>query len=369
MMATVTFRRNNASVTVDVWASRTWQLPVTGEPGSAEIRLPYTSAAASQTYIDDDGGSWIEIASEGGCGRWVGIIRELEYSESEVRVSAAQPWVIFGDRIMHTEVTYRYTTPIGYLVLMVLREVLPGLPWFWVDTSKLDLGSDVLLTGYQFSGQDAWSVLTDLMEQALNELWIDPETGRVSWRGAMSGDLRAPAALIAGGNFRNWQYRAVGDRVSEVTVKRGRTRYSVYSGSAAVAYPGQKMITAATGQNLHRTASEELTRSSGATLTVSGGVTSDLWSIREGMFPTVVLPQAGFSGREHPCRVLARTVSDDSPLMTLGLQIIDPLIGVRVAPPMRAGSQATAGAKGKGSFAQRQRATARYAWNRWLREA
>lgn len=367
MMATMTFSRNNVSITVDAWARRTWQLPVTGEPGTAEIRLPYSSPAASATYIDDEGNSWVEIASEGGCGRWIGIIRELVFEESEIRLTAEQPWGILGDRVMPVDYTNYGKVPAGYYVQEILLATLPGVPWFWWD--DLDLGSDPIIQSLEYTGQDAWGLLLDLMDQALCELQIDAETGQIRWRGALAGDQRAPENLIAGGNFHSWRYRVVGSRVAEVAVKRGRERYWQRSGTAAARYPGQKVVTASTGQNLHTVAADELTRSTGATLAVEGGVPSSLWSMREGMFPTVVIPQAGFGGREHACRVLARTVTDDSDLMTLGLQVIDPVVGIRVAPPMRAGGQATAGTKGRGSFAQRQRADRRYAWNAWLRNA
>lgn len=366
-MATITFRRNSASITVDAWASRTWQLPVTGEPGRAEIRLPHTSPAASATYIDDEGNSWLEIASEGGCGKWIGIIRELQFGESDIRIIVEQPWGLFGDRVIPVDYTRYDRLPAGYYVQEILLATLVGVPWFWWST--FDYGSDPIIQSLEYVGQDAWGLLLDLMDQALCELQIDAETGQIRWRGALAGDQRAQQALIAGGNFLGWSYRVVGSRVAEVSVKRGRERYWARSGTAAARYPGQKIVTASFGQDLATVANDELARATGATLTIEGGVPASLWSLREGMFPTVFVPQAGFGGREHPCRVLARTISDDSELMMLGLQVLDPVVGVRVPPPMRSGGQATAGSKGKGSFAQRQRADRRFAWNSHLRES
>ena len=368
-MAAVTFRRNASSRMVDAWCERTWQIPATGDAGEAVIRLPYSSAAASTTYIDPAGGSWVEIANEGGCGAWIGIIREIQYNTAEIQLTCAQPWVLFGDRILHWETTQRHAAPVGYLAGKILREAMSGLPWFW-ERYLPGEATDPMIRNYEFNGQDAWSALQDLMDQCNSELIIDAETGEVTWGGALSGDLRQTTLLIADGNLRNWSYRASGQqRAAEVMVKRGNERFSLYSGAGAVAYPGQVTVTAATGQSLYNVAAAELPRRAGAAISISGAVTSDLWTIRERDFVRVIVSQAGFSGKEHPCRVLGRRVSDDSPLMQLTLQVIDESVGVRVAPPMRGGSTGTSGAKGRGSFAQRQRAAQRAGWHAWLRDS
>ena len=365
-MGAVAFRRNVSSRMVDAWCERSWSLPSTGDVGSARIRLPYTSPAASAAYIDPDGGSWVEIADEGGCGRWLGIVREIQYGATEIELTAYQPAILLGDRVLHWETTFRHTTNAGYVVGRILREVLPGLPFLWSRYTPAD-GSDPPLRGYSLSGQDAWSALLDLMELSQSELFVDSETGEVTWEGVLAGDLRNTTTLIDGGNLRNTIYRVSGEqRAGEVVVKRGTERFILQSGTSTIGYPGQVTVTADAGQSLYVIGADELTRRAGASITVGGAVPASLWSIRERDFVRILMPAARFGGAEHPCRVLARSRSDDSDLMDLTLQIINESVGVRVAPPMRASSTSKAGAKGRGSFAQQQRAGHRAWWKTWL---
>ncbi|MBV6425170.1 MAG: hypothetical protein NAOJABEB_02984 [Steroidobacteraceae bacterium] len=366
-MASVVFRRNASSAYADCYAERTWQIPATGDVGQATIELPYSSAAAASSYIDPAGGSWVEIADEGGVGRWVGIVREINYDATSLSLSLAQPWVMLGDRVLRSETTYRQAMPVGYLAGIVLREGLAGLPWLW--SRYLPSAAGPLIRNYSVNGQDVWSALLDLMDQSQAEVCIDAETGEVTWNGALAGDLRQTTLLVADGNFRDWSYRTNGtERAAEVIVKRGSSRLSVYNGTVAKGYPSQVMVTADDGQSLYGVAQAELARRSSVNVTVTGGVPSDLFGIRERDFVRVLLPQANLGGVEHVCRVLSRTVSDDSALMALGLQVIDEALGVIVAPPMRGASSGASGASGRGSFAQRQRATARQAWRVWLND-
>lgn len=360
------FRRNNATRYADAWCERSWSLPATGDPGTASIRLPYSAAAASSTYINPEGGSWLEIADEGGCGKWVGIVRDLTFNTDEVRISAIQPWAILSDRILHWERTYAHAVATGYIAAQVLTEALSGLPWFWHRYLGAAETIGPIVRGYEVNGQDAWSALTDMMELSGDEIIINAETGEVTWGGPLAGDLRQTTNLIADGNLRNWSYRANGSkRVSEVMVKRGTERYSVYSGATAAVYPGQATITAEDGLRMPELAAQELIRRQGVSIGITGAVGPELYSLRERDFPRVVVPRGRFTGAEHPCRLLSRSLSDDGPLMTLGLQVIDEAIGVRVTPPMRGGGASTFAGKGRGSFVQRQKSSNRILWDVW----
>jgi hypothetical protein len=274
--------------------------------------------------------------------------------------------VIFGDRVMQVETAYKEALPAGTIAWRVIRDAIAGVPWFW--ERYLPAESDRTIRGYEIDGQDCWSILQDLMDRSMSELVIDAETGEVKWLGAFAGDLRNTTLLIAGGNLQEWDYQASGEsRVCEVTVKRGRERYRLADGNAALAYPGQAMITAEGGQSLYYLAALELAQRKSAAAMVAGGVGSALWHLRERDFVRVIVPQARFHGAEHPCRILARSLSDDSALMRLELQVIDEAAGVR-QPPMRAGGGRSSGPKGRGSWAQRFRSTQRQTWGNWLRD-
>jgi hypothetical protein len=197
---------------------------------------------------------------------------------------------------------------------------------------------------------------------------IDAETGEVKWLGAFAGDLRNTTLLIAGGNLKEWEYESSGEsRVGEVIVKRGNQRFRLADGNAALAYPGQVMITVETGQSMYYLAAVELAQRRRANSMISGGVESSLWHLRERDFIRVIVPQARFHGAEHPCRILGRSLSDDDGLMRLQLQPMDEGSGIE-KPPMRGGGRRTSGHKGRGSWAQRMRSTQRQTWHQWLRD-
>ncbi len=352
----------------EAWCQREWTLAALGEPGTATVELPYSEPAASATYIDPAGRSWLEIVGVGNCGGWVGVIDQPQFDVDRLVITARQPWVLLASRVMHWETTFRHPTTPGYIAGRVLREALSGLPWFNTRYLPSD-GSDAPLRNYQFSGQDAWSILVELMEQSSSELWIDATSGDVRWMGALAGPGQVGTPLVADGNLLQWSYESKGsNRAAEVVVKRGTERYALSDGAAALSQPSQVTITAEAGASLYVTARDELLRRAGPQVVVRGGVEPALWSIREGMFAQVYLPGVGFSGRSHTCRVLRRQLSDDSELMLLELQAIEPTVGVRVAPPARATSSGNAGARPRGSFRQRIRASERRAHNTWLRE-
>jgi hypothetical protein len=334
----------------------------------ATVTLSYSDPAASAAYIDPAGGSWLEIVGAGGCGGWVGVIDQPQFDVDRLVITARQPWVLLSGRVMRWETIFRHPTSPGYIAGRVLREALSGIGWFNTRYLPAD-GSDAPLRNYQFTGQDAWSILVELMEQSTSELWIDAENGDVRWMGALAGPGQLAIPLVADGNLLQWVYQSSGDDwAAEVVVKRGTERYSLSDGGATLSRPAQVTITTEAGASLYLAARDELLRRTNPRVTVRGGVGPELWNIREGMFAQVYLPGVGFGGRRHTCRVLRRQLSDDNELMQVEMQAIEPAVGVRVAPPERATSGGNAGARPRGSFRQRLRANERRAHNTWLRE-
>lgn len=367
-MGVVIFRRGTSFAYDDAWCERTWMLPSTGEVGTGRIRLPYSSTAASSTYIDPDGGSSVEIISEANCGTWRGIITEINYDNTMIEIAIAQPHILLGRRIIHWEGAQIHPLPISSIVRKVFRETLPGIPGLWCKTYPTG-SNDPLMRGYQYSGQDAWSVLVEMMENSSSEIFIDADTGEITWEGAMCGDILTEP-LIADGNLHDWRYRAlVSSRTSEVTVKTGTHRYTTSNGTSAIAYPAQSIVTSGVSMILASSAEAELLRGSGAQVVVEGSVDVELWHLRERQIARVAFPQAGFTGEEHPCRILGRSLSEDSSRMRLILQVIDENADMQqVSPAMRSGSSRTQGARGRGSYASQQVAARRSAWFSFLKD-
>ena len=358
-----TFQRGSASISADVSVDRAWALPSTGQPGQATIRVPYSSVAASATYIRDDGGSWVEVASVGGCGKWIGIVRKVQHGDVEYVITAEQPWTLLRDQIIHVSRTNIHSASFGTIALVVLREALSGLPWFYMGA--FDEGSDPLTQGYSMDG-DAWSILTNLMDQGVNELFINAETGYVTWGGALAGAQLVATELFAGGNFHGAAPALDGTQVaSEVMATRGEEHHSVYSGTAAGVYPGKVVVSVSSGGSLERAARAELTQRSKAAVSLAGGVGTELWSIRERNYVNVSVPIVNFTGRSYLCRVLARSIEESANLMQLSLQVIEPSIGVRVAPPSRGGggSIRMSTNKWRGSFRQRNQSVLARVWS------
>lgn len=364
-MGTIIFRRNTDVRFADAWAERTWKIPATGEAGSATIVLPYSSPAASSTYIDPEGGSYVEIASEGDCGKWRGIVTEIEYDTSTIRLSAAQPQMILGRRIMHFEGNVRHAVSLDAIVSKVLREALPGFPLLWCRYYP-NGGNDPVIRNYGFSGQDAWSIILEMMDQGNSELFVDGETGEVTWRGGLAGNQYG-GNLFSGSTLLNWRYRvSVMNRISEVTVKAGAHRHIVSDGGAAKSFPAQAIITSGAAASIGLSAELELLRSSTAQVAVEGSVPPSKWSLREGNTVRVVVSEGRFSGAEHPCRIIGRTLSDDSSLMGVELQVINENLGATTPPPARGGSATNSGALGRGSFSQRMSSSSRRSWMTYL---
>jgi hypothetical protein len=199
---------------------------------------------------------------------------------------------------------------------------------------------------------DAWGGLTALMDASDGELHI-ATGGEIEWCGPLANASRYDVLLVEGSGFQDVTYTtSIQNRVSEVTSGEGPSEFTARSGDAALdGWPAQ-----ATVDGNAATAQRELEARSQSSITISGGVTSGHWSIRERDFVQVLIPRAGFGGRMHRCRVLARSLADGDHLMRLELQVMQPVApttitsagaGARQRPPMRAASDLSAG-----SFAQ-----------------
>lgn len=328
-MARVRFQRGTSVIVVDAPAERTWRLPSAGTAGMARILLSRRCAAASSTYINPDGGSPVTIIGEGGSGDWDGVITNLAYTESGIEVVAYQPWVILNRRISQRQGEIVNVTP-GFIATLALRDALAGVGGLQIDGDPYECGAPNI--SFAFSGQDAWSIISSLMQLSDGELHIDATTGDAAWCGPLAYASRYDTLLVAGGNLRGATYRAdVQNRVSEVTAVAGTARYTVRRGdTAADGWAAQTSVTAESSLMLAQTANAEIDRRSSGANVIEGGVGSDLWDIRERMFVRVIDPRAGFTGRTHTCRVLARTLTDGADVMGLTLQVIEPVVGTPV---------------------------------------
>jgi len=359
LMAACTFTNGTASITVDVPASREWRVATTGSVGQATMTLLRSSPAATSTYIDPDGGSIVSIASQGGCGIWRGVILPIAYDGATIQMTALQMGAILGRRIM-TRSTAVTNVTAGYVVSVILREALAGVGGLAVTAGSFE-GGDHIAT-YALDGQDAWGALTEMMNQSDGEIDINAETGEIIWIGSLAAAPRYDPLLIAGGNLRDVSYQTdATNRLAEVVATFGNERYTARRGeTAAGGWPAQARVAAKTGgPGLIAAATAELEQRALPAVSISGSVTSADWAIRERQYVRVIVPWARFTGATHVCRVLARSVDDSSPLMTLQLQVIPEVAattvtsgaGARVRPPQRTGPDRLH----SGSFAQQFR--------------
>jgi hypothetical protein len=177
-------------------------------------------------------------------------------------------------------------------------------------------------------------------------------TGICEWAGPLVG-RRYDVLLVEGGNFHEVRYgTSTQDRVAQVTAGDGPDQYTARRGDAAVG----NWSAQATIDGSASAAQRELEARSSPVVTISGGVTSEYWDIREHDYISVLVPRAGRTGRIHRCRVLARSLADGDRLMRLVLQVIRPVptalitgsgAGARQRPPQRPSSDGA-----MGTFAQ-----------------
>jgi len=323
------------------------------------MTLPRSSPAATATYIDPDGGSIVSIASQGGCGTWRGVILPIDYDGVTIQLTALQMGAILGRRILTRSAVVANVTA-GYVVSVILREALAGVGGLGVTHGPFEGGDHV--ASYSLDGQDAWGALSEMMDQSDGEIHINADTGEIIWVGSLAASPRYDPLLIAGGNLRDVSYQTdATNRLAEVVATFGDERYTARRGeTAAGGWPTQARVSSETGgAGMIAAATAELEQRTLPAVSISGSVTSAHWAIRERQYVRVIVPWARFTGATHVCRVLARSISDDSPLMPLELQVIPevaattvvPGAGARVRPPQRTGPDRLH----SGSFAQQFR--------------
>lgn len=336
-MALCRFTNGANTIAVDAPAEREWAAVVTGRAGTATITLPRSSPAARSTYIDPEAGSTVRIAGQGGCGDWFGPVTGLAFEDGVIRVTAMQPWQVLGKRLVERPLALVNVTP-GYVATVAVREALGGLPWF---NATLPFDGGPLTLDYEFSGQDVWSVFSDLMARGGGELHIDPVDGRMAWCGPLAYATQHEGLLIAGTDLQGWGYEeSTAERVSQVTATLDRLRYTANAGRPD-GWGRQATITAGRRSELVQAATTELARLSAPTIVVRGAVTAAWWGVRERDYLRALLPGAGFTGRTHTVRVLSRALADGASLMTVELLVIDTAVALaqgiaaRQEPPSR----------------------------------
>lgn len=323
--------RVTADVTVE---RREWALPVAGRFGQATIRIPYGSPAASPDAINADGGSWVTIHDTGGSGVWPGIVGPVTFDETAAVVTAFQPWVLLQHRGVRPAGTYRNVAA-GLVAYRALNDALAGLPWFHLAAGGFD-GGVVIDEPVTFQGQDAWSVLTGLMEASDQELYIDPETGRVEWCGAFTQGQLYPTLLVEGVSLLGVAYSLdPTGQASQVTAINNLRTFTVINADVAVAgWPATVTVGSERGGAALRTlAQRESDRRSQPLRTLTGTVTAAHWAIREGDFVRCLIKRLGWTGGIATCRVLSRDLDEASGRMTLGLQLYEVSDATRSLPP------------------------------------
>lgn len=342
-MSRCEFRVGQRGIVVEASATRSWALPITGNVGQASVTLPYDSPAASASFINPHGGSWLTIQDDI-AGPWRGLVTGLVYNALNLTVTASQPWIILSKRYVTSPGTFCNVSA-GVIATSALNRALEGLRWLWLGTSSYD-GQGPDIQSYAFTGQSCWQVLTNMMDRSDGELHIDADTGRADWVGAYAYATRYSTLLVAGASLQNAQYSVdTTRRIAEATATAGADYYTAREGEVASdGWAAQASVSSALAGTPLRVAAEQLLDSSNNSGTLTGEVGSTYWDIRERAILTVMHPRADFAGKRLTCRVLGRALSDGARVMTLTLQVLPETTVQRVTPPTRARSGALANA-------------------------
>lgn len=332
-MTLAVFRDGRNQIAIDVAAKRTATLPSTGQAGECVLQVPYGAHPNLRDCIDSGGGSLVIIPTQGTGQAWYGVVTQLDFDVAAVQVTAHQPWIILGKRNVSAgrRLTGRNA---GYIWQAAVRESLGGMGGYPL---RYGPGTDTPPhISYEFQGQDLNSVAMDLMAASGQELMHTPAVPgqpTLYW-GSMHASARIwPDLLVAGSTLRDEGFSvSIMDRVSRVTARnQSGNFYSAWQGvGAAQGWPAEIGIQGGeTLSEMMAATEQELIRLLQPGVQISGGVPrihpatgTNLWNIRERDFVRVVFPRARFNGATATCRVLGRTRSDDSNLLTLDLQVL-----------------------------------------------
>lgn len=348
--------RATDSIVVDLPCDRSWAEPPTGNIGSCTFYVPKTSPAYSNVFIRGQGLSQVTVHDDG-AGPWNGFITGLEYDAFGVKVTAQQPWVILGSRLVRAAETYTSVLP-GYLAYQALSDALPGVRGLSVSASSFDANGGPIVAGYQLNRQTCWQVLTDMMDASDQELSINESTGAVTWGGMFANASAYATPLIAGGSLLDMQYSVNPlARLAEVTTTSGDSELTVTRGDVARdGWPAQTALAADSLGSLALDAYALLDSAAEPAITISGTVGPEHFAIRGRMFVTV-FARVEFTTKRLACRVLARSKGASDTRMGLTLQVIPETVVQRLAPATRS---TRANVRGRGTIAGEIR---------WLRNA
>lgn len=348
--------RNTDSIVVDLPCDRSWAEPITGNIGSCTFYVPKSSPAYSSAYLRGQGLSSV-IVQDDGAGPWYGFVTALEYDGQGVSVTAQQPWVILGSRLVRASETYTSVLP-GYLAYQALIDALPGVRGLSVSASSFDGNGGPIVAGYQLNRQSCWSVLTDMMDASDQELIINESTGAVSWGGMFAGASAYTTPLIAGGSLLDTTYSVNPlARLAEVTTTSGSSEFTAIRGDVARdGWPAQTAVASDSTGSLALDAYALLDSAAEPAITISGTVGPEHFAIRGRMFVTV-FARAEFTTKRLACRVLARSKGASDTRMSLTFQVIPETVVQRLAPATRS---TRANVRGRGTIAGEIR---------WLRNA
>ena len=348
--------RNTSAIVVDLPCDRSWSEPITGNIGSCSFTIPKSSPAYASAYLRGQGLSSV-IVQDDGAGPWNGFVTALEYDREGVNVTAQQPWVVLGSRLVRAAESYTSVLP-GYLAYQALLDALPGVRGLTLNATTFDASGGPIVAGYQLNRQTCWNVLTDMMDAGDQELSINESTGVVSWGGMFANASAYAAPLIAGGSLLDVKYSVNPlARLAEVTATSGTSELTVTRGDVArEGWPAQAAISANSLGSLALDAYALLDSAAEPAITISGTVGPEHFGIRGRMFVTVYA-RAEFTTKRLACRVLARSKGADDTRMTLTFQVIPESVVQRLAPATRS---TRANVRGRGSIAGEIR---------WLRNA
>lgn len=365
-MTLVTFRNGRAQRMFDVAGTRTFTLPATGQAGEAQFRVPYAADDYLRDVIDSGGSSLVIVHGQGQTEPWHGVVTGLEFDSDAVQVTAHQPWILLGKRNVSNGRVFTGWNA-GQVMGAALREALGGMGGFPLRyTTITDTPPHI---DYEFRGQDVMSVAQDLMALSGQELMHAPKSPRLpilQWGGQHARATYWPDILVAGSSFLGEGYSlSILDRVSRVNARADDGRsYSAWVGEpAARGWPAELTIQGGTTIAALMNASEqELIRLVQPGTQITGGVPrlhpatgTNLWNILERDFVRVMIPRARFTGATATCRVLARTRSDDSLLMTLELQVMgDPAAQMNLRRPYGGVTGRPARGSGRSWFGRRE---------------
>jgi hypothetical protein len=167
--------RNTSSITLDLDAEVMDRATVTQQLGRRMLRIPHTSPAWDEAYINSAGGTFVEFFTGRQIARGIADRPQIRRGIMELAVYPPEQW--FAIRYVSTNRQFR-SVPAGAIAMNAVRDGVLGLGTATILPGSIVIGAPAVTM--DFSGQTVLQVLQHLTD-ASGQTWMLDNDMRFHW--------------------------------------------------------------------------------------------------------------------------------------------------------------------------------------------